>query len=279
MDLNLTPRALLFAVALMTASVMAGEEARLVKGLDFRRIDVLGSVSVKISQGDKPMLKMWGDPKTLDRDPFYLRGDRLILGMNPANRKASFSNVKFLVELPDLRELRLRGSGEVYVKPFELSGAEGVFECSLEGSGDIRLFSIDARKVELRVNGTGDIKAVDTRADLLDATVAGTGDLFFGHAKAREAAFVVTGSGDIAVVEGGSADVVEASVVGSGDISMKTFSAGYAEVRVVGAGSVNLGEVSESVDCSILGSGDVRFDGKPQVDSVQLGAGECRSRD
>lgn len=269
---------LLMTTAALGAAVQAGE-ARRVEGLEFRRIDVVGKVSVLIYQGDETLMKMYGVSDELDRDPFYLRGDRLVLGSNPAHRGYDFGDVKFKVEVPDLRELHLKGSGDVYVKPLNLRDNDGRLECALEGNGDIRLFGIDASALELRVNGNGDIQAVDVNADRLDAIVAGNGNLFLKRVRAAEGSFSVNGSGDITVVEEGSVDALEVNVIGSGDVAMKSVSARAAEVRIVGSGDALIGEISDAVDCSILGSGDVRFYGDPEVESVQLGAGECRSRD
>ena len=269
---------LLLAGSLVALQALAADTRR-VEGLDFDAIAVLGSVAVEIEQGPATVLKMRGSAEDLDRGPFHLRGDRLVLGANPQHRRHDFSDVKFRVELPRLRLLQLQGSGDVYLRPFDLRAADGDLRVSLDGTGDIRIYGITARILKMKVKGSGDIRAVDVEVDGVEAVVAGSGDLYLKHLAAAEGSFVVTGSGDIAVVESGTVERLELNIVGSGDIDLRAVEARSAEVNVVGSGAAGLGRVRESVNCSILGSGDVRFDGDPRVESVQLGSGDCRSRD
>jgi len=267
----------LLAAALVAAPVVAGETGR-VEGLEFDQIIVLGSVSVEIQQGDSTVLKLQASEGDIKRGPFYLRDNRLVLGANPNHRRYDFGDVKFKVEVPTLRRLHLKGSGDVWVKPFVLVDGEADLEVSLDGSGDIRLYGVETHDLTLQIKGDGDIKAVDVRTERLDGVVAGAGDLYFKHVHAQEAAFVVTGSGDIAAVEDGDIGSVEVNIIGSGDIDLSPLTVGNVEANIIGSGMAKVGTVTGTLNCSILGSGDVRFRGDPKVDSVQFGSGECRQR-
>jgi hypothetical protein len=271
--------ALLFLVLAMLAAVTSAGEARRVEGLSFDEIDVNGAVTVEVSAGDEPGLQLLGDAEDLDREPFYVDGRRLVLGRSTEYRRHDFSDVKFRVEVPELRALRLRGTGTVYLKEMRLADGADTVAVILDGSGDMRLYGIEAPALDVRIKGSGDIKAVYVSVKALEAVVSGSGDLYFQRLDARSAELVVTGSGDIKVTDDGFVHSLEANVVGSGDISMRRVDCDTAEVAVVGSGTVDLGEVREAIDATILGSGDVRFDGDPDVEGVELGSGEVRRRD
>ena len=106
---------LLMSAAVASATALA-DETRRVEGLDFDHIDVVGSMSVEISQGDVQELTLRGSAEDLDRKPFAIKGRRLVIGKNGGSG-GGFANVKYRVVVPQLRELHLKGSGDVYVKP------------------------------------------------------------------------------------------------------------------------------------------------------------------
>ena len=84
--------------------------------------------------------------------------------------------------------------------------------------------------------------------------------------QAQEAELVVTGSGDIKVTDEGFVHTAEVNVVGSGEIDLRVVRSEVIEANIVGSGDIELGEVLQSIQGAILGSGDVRFDGDPEVD-------------
>lgn len=266
-------------LALVSPQLRADEETRRVEGLDFNKVVVLGAASVEISQGDDMELLLRGEASYLDSEPFYVKSGTLVLGSRKSrdgSKRGSHSDrVAFRVMMPELRELKVKGSGEVYVKPFELSSSL----LAVDGSGAINAFELSGGDLEVRVEGTGDFRAVNINVRDLEAVVAGSGNLFIETLKADSGEFVVTGSGDLRVTEQGFVEKLEASVVGSGDIRMTSVSSVRAEANIVGSGSASIGEVGEQLNASILGSGDVVYGGSPEIERVELGSGEVRRRD
>lgn len=273
------------SAVLLTACVTAlpsfAGETRKFEDLDFDEVVVLGSVKVEIKQGEPQVLLVNGPDDVLDKKPFYVKDDTLVLGKSKTYSGRDNEYVKFKIIMPELRELRVKGSGAAYVKEFELRESRfgGPPMISVEGSGDIKLYGIDGPAVELRIKGSGDIKVVDINVGELEAVVSGSGDLFIQNVEAKDAEFVVTGSGDLGVTEGGYVHTMEVSVIGSGDAHLKDVDCEQVEVNIVGSGSADLGEVREQLNASVLGSGDVRYRGTPNVDKVEFGSGEVRRRD
>ena len=282
----LLPAVLFLACATLTtmiAGARAGETRR-VEGIDLADVDelyVIGSVRVELRQGDEAELRIQGDEKDFEIPPFFIKGESLVLGRGDYYGKDSVGAMRFRVVLPRLQELRLKGSGDAYVKPFELydRGHGGFPTIAVEGSGDIKLYGLKGPGVELRVKGSGSIKAMDVDVEELEAVVAGSGDLFMQSVQAEEGEFVVTGTGDIGVTDGGFVKRLEVNVVGSGDARLEKVDCDVAEVNVVGSGTADVGRVASRLNASVLGSGDVFYRGEPKVESVELGSGEVRSRD
>ena len=284
----LLPALLFLALATLTTmatGVRAAETFR-VEGVDLMPVDevyVLGSVRVELSQGDSPELRIQGNKQDFEVPPFFIKEGSLVLGrsLKHSHSSDSYGDLSFRVVLPALQELHLKGSGDVYVKPFELydRGHGGPPTIAVEGSGDIKLYGLKGVAVELRVKGSGSIKAMDVDVEELEAVVAGSGDLFIQSVQAEDGEFVVTGTGDIGVMDGGFVKELEVNVVGSGDARLEKVDCDVAEVNVVGSGSAEIGVVATKLNASVLGSGDVFYRGEPQVDSVELGSGEVRSRD
>ena len=255
------------------------DEVRRVSGLEFDGVVVVGDIEVEISQGDTCELQLRGDPDDLDKEPFYLSKGQLIVGKSRRGSTRFDDDLRVRVFLPELRDLRLKGSGKAYVRAFEAQdAASGPAKFSLDGSGDVRIYAYRGRSLRLDVRGSGDFKVADLEVEDLKALVSGSGDLFIRRLTAEAAEFVVTGSGDLRITEGGHIDEVEVSVIGSGDADLDDLSTDLAEVNVVGSGSVDMGEVRKALSASILGSGDVYYSGDPVVDKTAFGSGEVRQR-
>jgi hypothetical protein len=272
----------MFLAAIVTLAPLASaeDEVRRVEGLDFDRVVLVGDIRVEVSQGETCELQLRGDPEDLDQDPFYVSRGRLILGKSRGGRRLRGDDLRFRVILPELRELRVDGSGRAYVRSFEVpEDFEEPVELSVDGSGDMRVYAFDGPSLRLRVRGSGDLKVADLKVDQLKAVVSGSGGLYIRRVESDSAEFLATGSGDVRVTEEGVIRDLEISVIGSGDADLDSVATDLAEVNVVGSGDVSLGTVGKVLSASILGSGDIRYRGEPVIDETVLGSGEIRRRD
>lgn len=276
--------AMMFPVALVATTLLAAHarsaETRRVEGLEFDAIFIVGNVKVEVIQGDQYDLRFQGSERDLAGDPFYAVDGRLVLGKGRTFSRRNYDSLQFRVTLPELRELQVKGSGSAYVQPFALTPGEWgrAMRFAVEGSGDIKLFAIEGADLELGVKGSGDIKAASLNVEDLEAIVAGSGDLYIKSVTAQNAEIVVTGSGDLRVTDRGSMQSVEINVVGSGDVDLADVDCDDAEINIIGSGSAEIGAVRGRLNANVLGSGDVFYQGDPQVDRVELGSGEVRRR-
>lgn len=267
--------------SLAFAVPLSAGETRRIEGLEFDEIVVLGSIKVEIRQGDTPVLQIQGPDESIALATFSTKGDTLFLSSKKNSKRRELQKLRFRVIAPNLRELKLKGSGDVYVKPwtFEGRGKRDTMYVGLEGPGDIKLFSVEGSAIEMTVKGSGNIKAQSIEVEQIEAYVAGTGDLFIQTLTADEARFTVTGSGDIAVTDSGYVRELDANVVGSGDARLENVRCDSAELNVVGSGDIAVGEVLKTLEASVLGSGDIRFRGNPELEKFEIGSGEVRRLD
>lgn len=261
--------ALLF-LACAGLSALAHADTRSVEGFDIDRVVLRGSDELKITFGGANRLLVKGDTDDLDRQPFYVRGSTLKLGYTESGRKVR--NVKYLLEVDDLKQILLQGSGDIWVDPIDTEK----LSVSVDGSGVIRLHSVRANDLEISVAGSGTIQLASSDVEDIDVELAGSGDIDLGRITARRMNVDMAGSGDIVGTresEDGMVEELDISVAGSGDIDLSSLPAGSVDIDILGSGDVSVWAV-DFLDVNILGSGDVHYRGDPKVDRSTLGSGD-----
>ncbi len=253
----------------LLAAAQPRAETQRVEGLEFSLVEVRGDVEVEVSQGETAELLLRGDGEVLAKQPFHVVGETLVLGASKEYPQESFDDVKFKLSTPRLRQLRLRGGGDVYLQPVQLDELHLV----LDGSGDVKAFAIKAREITLLANGSGDLQVASLETRDLKLVMSGSGDIQLGHVAGEVVEVALKGSGDVSVQEPGSAERIEINIAGSGDVDLSTLAAPAAEVNIVGSGTGRLGEV-EALEVHILGSGDVHYRGEPRLQQSVFGSGE-----
>ena len=111
--------------------------------------------------------------------------------------------------------------------------------------------------------------------EALTLTLTGSGDLFADAVAAKHLEATLTGSGDL-WVEGGRAATIDARLSGSGDLDLRAAAAPAATLRLTGSGDLSA-TVSDTVEVTLSGSGDVRVWGDPrQRARSRTGSGKIR---
>lgn len=263
-------RASVTALWLLLSVGLQAETLR-VTDLDIDKLRVQGSVEVQVSQGEESELLVRGDSDDLEKRPFYINNSTLILGHSRAHQRENFSSVKYMLTVPVLSEIRLSGSGDVFVKPM----AVREMLISVEGSGDVRVFALSAGEtVRISVAGSGDIKVAQLHTPVLDLMVSGSGDIAIGELLAEVVEATISGSGDISAESTAErAATIEINIIGGGEVDLTPLAADVAEVNIIGSGDARVGEI-DSLEVNIVGSGDIYYAGEPELDSNVLGSGD-----
>ncbi len=199
-----------------------------------------GAFAVSVSAEDNVLpsvvVEVDGDTLALRRDSDWGDGVR-----------ATYP-IEFLVSLPEIKVLRVSGSGGAVVQ--DVPVADGLM-LILYGSGSIRVAGAQAPTVVADVQGSGQITLDDLQASRLVSRINGSGR----------------------VTAAGTAGDLNVDIGGSGlhrSTALRT--TGAAEVEIAGSGQA-LVWVERQLDVQINGSGTVTYRGDPVVSAVG-GAGE-----
>lgn len=112
---------------------------------------------------------------------------------------------------------------------------------------------------------------------LREITMSGSGDARVRNMKGSSLRLSIRGSGDIHAE--GKVGRLKATISGSGDMRLGELRARTAEVKIAGSGDMHLW-VTDELEGSVAGSGDVRVHGTPAVTSWRSsGSGDLRVRE
>jgi Putative auto-transporter adhesin, head GIN domain len=194
------------AVNTLHGSGVAATQARTVPA--FSRVEVNGSAAVVAKIGDATALSMTGDDNLLAYVTTEVRGDTLVIAMQPG--RYDFER-DLVVEFgtPRLESFAVHGSSNA-----QLSGFEG-------------------GALALAISGSGRVRA-GGRVDSLHVSISGSGDMQLEELEARQASIAIAGSGDVRVHASESLDV---SISGSGNVRYRGQPA--INQRITGSGSIS----------------------------------------
>jgi hypothetical protein len=177
----------------------------------FTGIDVRGSDDVDVKTGQTFSVTADGDPKVLDQLDVRVVDGTLRVGRKNSNWSSNDQGARVHVVLPKLTAASVSGSGDLKVER-----AEGDFEGSVSGSGNLDVADLRANTADLSLAGSGDMRVAGT-ASKLSAAVAGSGDIDAKRLTAANADVSIAGSGNVFGTVKGPASV---SIVGSGDAEL-----------------------------------------------------------
>ena len=210
-------------------------------------------------------------PGNLSRN-LIIRNDRGTLKIEPGRpgwRPLRSDSIRFIISMPQLEKLTVRGSGRIRSND---TWTNSRTEVLTTGSSDIEIEGFNASELGFTTSGSGDIRLGSAKGESLTVETTGSGDILIDTAQAYSAGLITTGSGDIHIniktetlksLQTGSGDIrltgraeqTEIQTNGSGDMQGSGFSAGLTNIIISGSGDVTLTEGSRLKNISITGSG------------------------
>jgi hypothetical protein len=132
---------------------------------------------------------------------------------------------------------------------------------------------VEAPKFEgLSVSGAGDVRASSLQSAELEVSIAGSGDVTLESLTVDALSVRIAGSGDFRA--SGSAKAQTYSIAGSGDVRAEGLEGTNVNVRIAGSGDARVW-AKMAIDATVMGSGDVRYKGKPtNVNKRVMGSGD-----
>jgi hypothetical protein len=239
----------------------------------FSRISFAGAGKVYVTQDATQTVTAQGSNEVLEKYEIEVEAGRLTI--KPKDRWLSWDwgkedEITVYITVADIDGLTVAGSGDVVVKNRIKTNK---LNLRVSGSGYLQVETDVKGDLEANVSGSGDIKISGT-AYTFDSSVSGSGDVNANVVCESTSSFGISGSGKVLLQ--GKSKSFNASISGSGSIKGENFSTQTAKIKIAGSGSVDL-EVTDELDVSIAGSGDVRYRGNPKkVNSHAGGSGSVR---
>lgn len=180
-------------------------------------------------------------------------------------------------DVPEFNKIRTSGAFDVFVTIGSSQSLEVTFDDNLvdfiktEVKGKtLRLYSDESYR------SSRGCKIVVTVPSLEAISASGSGDFEIDNLTGDYFEYNISGSGDLTV--NGEVTDLEISVSGSGDVDAKNLKAENAWVQISGSGDVEV-YAGRSLNCSVAGSGDIRYYGEPtDISRSVSGSGSIRAR-
>ena len=158
----------------------------------------------------------------------------------------------------------INGSGKIIAKGISFDDAH----MGINGAGEVCFEN--AVKLKSSINGSGHIEFNNVAE--LNSSINGSGILKFNEVGSAKSS--INGSGQI---EANDIKIFDASINGSGDIEIGE--CGELKIGINGSGILSTDKITQSVDVSIRGSGDVSIkEGEVETFKVRLDNGEVNAR-
>jgi hypothetical protein len=184
-------------------------ERRQASGFDEVLWDLAGELSIE--QGAREGVEIEAEPAVLARVTSSVSHGRLTLAFAPGAPIATRLPLRVRVELRALRSLESRGSGSTRIGPLRADD----LRLELEGSGDLVLARLDARRLEVRLTGSGDVDVGGGTLESQRIVLEGSGNVRAARLDSRDTEATIAGSGTIEVA---ASRRLVARIDGSGDI-------------------------------------------------------------
>ncbi len=243
---------------------------------DFSVVKVNGSMDVNIISGDTFSVQVTDYENLLPHLKTEKEGNVLELSFEGCIRN---SRAKVKITMPRLKGVYALGSGDIKVSG-EFKSDNGVKISSL-GSGDVAFNAlIDGNQtLKIAAKGSGDVH-INTVAQNMDLTFMslGSGDASINvPGTLHSIEIALKGSGDLEI-KGDSASDAKIMLMGSGDCDARNIKINNLAVKLMGSGDINA-TVKESLDASLMGSGDIIFHGNPKNFEIhKMGSGDVIKR-
>jgi hypothetical protein len=244
------------------------------------RIQINGSNDLYFTQGDTEFVKITAERAMLDQVEARVKGSMLYLSSKRNNRGwfSADSHVRFDVQLQDLGDLRMNGSGNAWLGDLNvanlmltLNGSGDLqlqsvttsgFRMKLTGSGNIDAGNIDAEQVQLRIFGSGEMEVPGITAETVNINIAGSGDIDVDRMQAEALEISISGSGDIALA--GTVEQQRIEIYGSGNYRARDLYSNHAEIEVGGSGNVVV-NVDKYLSTYLSRGASVNYHGGPDL--------------
>jgi hypothetical protein len=199
----------------------------------FHSVDLRSLGRVVLASGPEQKVEVEAEEDLQSRVRTEVQGGVLVVGLRwwlgALLRVPELREVVVRVTVPELREVRLSGAGQVRSEaPLQV----GDLELRLSGAGHVAL-ELAGRRVEARLSGAGAVELSGT-AEELEIRLSGAGAVRAEHLAARRVRVRTSGAGECRVQ---ASETLEAEVSGAGSVRYRGNP--RVESRITGVGRLS----------------------------------------
>lgn len=227
-----------------TGSVV--EETREVNGISGVELATLGHLFIEV--GDTESLHIEAQGNLIEYLETVVRGGTLRIETQDGVNLRSNQPVNYYLTVTELDSIEISSSGDIDAPDLEA----GRFSITISSSGNLEMGDLEADSLTVRISSSGDVRMGVLNANTLNVDITSSGNL------------------DIAGGEVGSQDI---NISSSGNYRAQDLESAEADVRLSSSGSATIW-VQEHLKADLNSSGDLRYRGRPQVDSTTDSSGE-----
>lgn len=236
---------ILFSAVLLVTSVASAQQTETRNVNAFSKLEIGGSFNTVLRQGNETSVKIIAENIDTKKILTETNGSTLKISLV----KGIYHNIKIKLEITykSLEAIHRSGSGNLTCES-DLSSA-GDFELSSSGSGNIAIKgTITGTGISVTRSGSGNMKLAGVKADRIQMIFSGSGNFEVNDGSAKTQTIRLSGSGNVSAY-GLKTETCSAAVSGSGDIKVS---------------------VSNTIEASISGSGNIGYRGSAQVKKIAV---------
>ena len=273
-------------LAVVPGSGKIVEEARDVYSFSQVVFSAPGELTIK--QNGHEGLVIEADDNLLQYIYTSVQGDVLYISVEPkAIQLYPSKPIRYTLDVTALTRVALNGSGVIRSSEliasnldFDLNGSGDIFidavksqttTLDLDGSGEYRFDSLMTNQFTVSLDGSGDVAMQEVIAKTADLSIDGSGNLTMKNVIVDALSTKIDGSGDSTL--SGEVNHQTIAIHGSGSYDAGNLQSQVTTVKVIGSGDSNVW-VTDELDITITGSGNIVYRGKPAVTKMITGSGD-----
>lgn len=204
-------------------------ETRSISGFNSIRSEL--SADVYFTPGSAYRVEIEAQQNIIDQIETVLNDDKLTIRVKRNVNLTSHERIRVNITAPDIREIYLSGSGNIYVTN-----------------------AFNTGNLNLKISGSGSMMVPELEAFSLSASISGSGDMTIGAGHVEQETLEISGSGSIDAL---GCSAIDAAVRISGSGNIRVFATETLDVKITGSGDVYY-KGNPSLDVDISGSGKLK---------------------
>src|SRR5690606_33004730 len=157
---------------------------------NFIGVDLRGDATVYFTKGVDLKIELHAQQNVLEVLETYKSGNNLVIKYRNDTRLGRHEPVTIYLTAPDLNDLRISGSGDIFVEG-DINNND--MEMDISGSGSIKMDKLETGYLDVNISGSGSMEIQAGEADEEILKISGSGNIYFPNLITRKAITTTSG--------------------------------------------------------------------------------------